>query len=72
MLKAISAPYRQVQFIPTGGITLENMPGYLALPQVLACGGSWLASRDQLANNQFDAIEKTVAAAVAITNPARA
>jgi 2-dehydro-3-deoxyphosphogluconate aldolase/(4S)-4-hydroxy-2-oxoglutarate aldolase len=72
MLKAISAPYRQVRFIPTGGITLENMPGYLALPQVLACGGSWLASRDKLANNQFDVIEKTVAAAVAITNPARA
>jgi 2-dehydro-3-deoxyphosphogluconate aldolase/(4S)-4-hydroxy-2-oxoglutarate aldolase len=64
MLKAISAPYRQVRFVPTGGITLDNMLDYLALPQVLACGGSWLVSRDKLANSQFDAIQDAVAAAV--------
>lgn len=68
MLKAISAPYRQVRFIPTGGITLENVRNYLALPQVLACGGSWLVSRDKLANRQFDAIQETVAAAVSVTS----
>ena len=64
MLKAISAPYRQVRFIPTGGITLENMLDYLALPQVLACGGSWLVSRDNLASSRFGAIQDTVTAAV--------
>jgi 2-dehydro-3-deoxyphosphogluconate aldolase/(4S)-4-hydroxy-2-oxoglutarate aldolase len=64
MLKAISAPYRQVRFVPTGGISLENVLDYLALPQVLACGGSWLVSRDKLANRQFDAIRDTVATAV--------
>jgi len=64
MLKAISGPYRQVRFVPTGGITLDNMLDYLAMPHVLACGGSWLAARDKLANNQFDTIQHTVAAAV--------
>jgi 2-dehydro-3-deoxyphosphogluconate aldolase/(4S)-4-hydroxy-2-oxoglutarate aldolase len=64
MLKAISAPYRQVRFIPTGGITLENMLDYVALPQVIACGGSWLVSRDNLASSRFGAIQDTVTAAV--------
>jgi 2-dehydro-3-deoxyphosphogluconate aldolase/(4S)-4-hydroxy-2-oxoglutarate aldolase len=53
-----------VRFIPTGGITLENMLNYLALPQVLACGGSWLVSRDNLASSRFGAIQDTVMAAV--------
>ena len=65
-LKAVSAPYGNVLFIPTGGISPENVLDYLALPQVHACGGSWLTPRDQLAANEFDAIRETVARTVAM------
>lgn len=41
-LRALSAVYPDVQFIPTGGIDLATLRDYLALPSVLACGGSWL------------------------------
>jgi 2-dehydro-3-deoxyphosphogluconate aldolase/(4S)-4-hydroxy-2-oxoglutarate aldolase len=57
MLKALAAPYLDVRFIPTGGITPELLPQYLKLPSVVACGGSWLAPRDLLAKGKFDAIK---------------
>ena len=41
-LKAFSGPYGQMRFIPTGGIHAGNLADYLALPSVLACGGSWM------------------------------
>ena len=41
-LKAFSGPYGEVRFIPTGGIHAGNLADYLALPSVLACGGSWM------------------------------
>lgn len=41
-LKAFGSVFREMQFMPTGGISAENISEYLALPQVLACGGSWL------------------------------
>ena len=41
-LKAFSGPYGQIRFIPTGGIHAGNLADYLALPSVLACGGSWM------------------------------
>jgi 2-dehydro-3-deoxyphosphogluconate aldolase/(4S)-4-hydroxy-2-oxoglutarate aldolase len=65
-LKALAGPYRNVRFLPTGGITPEKLPDYLKLPCVLACGGSWLAPRDKLAAGDFDAIRKLVERAVAI------
>lgn len=69
-LKAISAPYHHMQFVPTGGISMKNMMDYLILPQVLACGGSWLISQDNLANNQFDAIRTTVSETVELLSSA--
>ncbi|PRY95485.1 2-dehydro-3-deoxyphosphogluconate aldolase/(4S)-4-hydroxy-2-oxoglutarate aldolase [Hasllibacter halocynthiae] len=44
-LKAIGAPIPQVAFCPTGGVTPGNAPGYLALPNVLCVGGSWVAPK---------------------------
>jgi 2-dehydro-3-deoxyphosphogluconate aldolase/(4S)-4-hydroxy-2-oxoglutarate aldolase len=65
-LKAIAAPYGEVSFMPTGGITRANLGNYLAFSRVVACGGSWMASREWIANGDFDAIraetERTVAA----------
>jgi 2-dehydro-3-deoxyphosphogluconate aldolase / (4S)-4-hydroxy-2-oxoglutarate aldolase len=55
-LKAVSAPYAGVRFIPTGGIKADNLADYLALPSVLAVGGSWLAKKDDIAAGNFDAI----------------
>lgn len=44
MLKALSAPLPGIRFMPTGGISLKNASDYLALPNVLAIGGSWLCT----------------------------
>lgn len=64
-LKAISAPYRGVRFIPTGGITLSNVASYLMLDNVIACGGSWIAPSGEIAAGSFDAIRAKASAAVA-------
>jgi len=56
MLKAIGGPYRDVKFIPTGGINSDNFADYLALPQVLACGGSWLVKKQTISAGKFETI----------------
>ena len=71
-LKAICAPYRQVQFIPTGGIDAKNIGQYLALPQVVACGGSWMVKPDLLEAGDFAAVKRLAAEAVAMTGQYRA
>ena len=70
-LKAISAPYGKVRFIPTGGISTKNLCDYLSLPSVMACGGSWIAPRDLLAAGDFEAIGKRTAEAVKIISNAQ-
>ena len=42
MLKALSAVFRDMRFVPTGGISADNLMDYLDVPSVVACGGSWL------------------------------
>jgi 2-dehydro-3-deoxyphosphogluconate aldolase / (4S)-4-hydroxy-2-oxoglutarate aldolase len=49
MLKALAGPFPDVAFCPTGGITLETAPAFLALPNVKVCGGSWLTPADAVA-----------------------
>lgn len=56
MLKAMSAPYGGVKFIPTGGINANNLNTYLAFPKVLACGGSWMVKADLISAGKFDEI----------------
>ncbi len=65
-LKALIAPFPMMRFVPTGGISPENLSRYLKLPSVSACGGSWLATRQLIASGQFDTIRKQVREAVAI------
>ncbi|HEX8943578.1 MAG TPA: bifunctional 4-hydroxy-2-oxoglutarate aldolase/2-dehydro-3-deoxy-phosphogluconate aldolase [Gemmatimonadaceae bacterium] len=55
-LKAIAAPYVDVCFMPTGGISAANVASYLAFQRVVACGGSWMAPADWIAAKQFDRI----------------
>ena len=65
-LKAISAPYTGVEFMPTGGISLQNLESYLSYPKVVACGGSWIAPTNLLAAEKFDAITEEARKAVAL------
>jgi len=55
-LKAVGAPYGMVQFIPTGGVNTANIAAYLALKNVVACGGSWMAPADWIRAKDFDRI----------------
>jgi 2-dehydro-3-deoxyphosphogluconate aldolase/(4S)-4-hydroxy-2-oxoglutarate aldolase len=55
-LKAIAAPYPDLRFIPTGGISAANVASYLAYDRVVACGGSWMAPSDWIAQGQFTRI----------------
>lgn len=63
-LAAISGPLPDLRFIPTGGISLENLIDYLALPNVLACGGSWMVSRSMLEQRDFQGIQDAASQAV--------
>lgn len=56
-LKAIGAPIPQVMFCPTGGVTLKNAPDYLALPNTVCVGGSWVAPKDLMLKGDWAAIE---------------
>jgi 2-dehydro-3-deoxyphosphogluconate aldolase/(4S)-4-hydroxy-2-oxoglutarate aldolase len=55
-LKAMAAPYGDVGFMPTGGVSLANLGSYLAYDRIVACGGSWMAPADWIAAKQFDRI----------------
>jgi 2-dehydro-3-deoxyphosphogluconate aldolase / (4S)-4-hydroxy-2-oxoglutarate aldolase len=63
-LRALSAPYGKLKFIPTGGIDEKNILSYLSFPKVLACGGSWMVKTDMIANKQFDQIKSITEQAV--------
>ncbi|MBA3645747.1 MAG: bifunctional 4-hydroxy-2-oxoglutarate aldolase/2-dehydro-3-deoxy-phosphogluconate aldolase [Gemmatimonadaceae bacterium] len=65
-LKAVSAPYRDVRFIPTGGVTPANILEYLAIGAVIACGGSWMTPADQIAAGRFGQIEQSARSASAL------
>jgi len=63
-LRAVSATYPDVRFIPTGGIGPDNMADYLAVPSVLAVGGSWLVKESLLRAGRFDDVERLAHEAV--------
>ncbi len=63
-IKALSAPFADVRFVPTGGITPSNMSGYLDLPQVLAVGGSWMVKQELLASGSFAEVTRLAREAV--------
>ncbi len=65
-LKAMSAPYSMVKFIPTGGISAANLAEYIMFPKVLACGGSWLAKDELIKAGQFGEITRITRAAMDI------
>lgn len=67
MLKNISAPFAHLglKFIPTGGVTLDNMSDWLSMPQIAAVGGTWIAKPEDMAAGDWSGITKKARAAVA-------
>ena len=65
-LKALGGPFRDVRFVPTGGISPGNLAAYLELPAVVACGGSWMAPPPLVAAGDFAAVTRLAAAAAEI------
>jgi len=57
-LRAVSATYPDVRFLPTGGIGPDDAAEYLAVPSVLAVGGSWLVRPELLRAGRFDEVER--------------
>lgn len=62
-LKAFESVHPSVLFIPTGGIQENNINEYLALKNVLACGGSWIVPTDLIEAGKFETIEKLIRSA---------
>lgn len=56
MLKALGSVFKDVNFMPTGGVSADNLAEYLALPNVLACGGSWLTPKSAIADGDYQVI----------------
>lgn len=65
-LQALGAVYPEVPFFPTGGINPENLAQYLALGNVLCCGGTWLAPADLLSRRRFDEVESRARQALSV------
>ena len=65
-LRGIAAPIPEAHFMPTGGITVENAPAYLALDTVACIGGTWIAPASALAAFDFDTIADLARAAAAL------
>ena len=68
MIKNLLGAFRftGVKFMPTGGITAANVRDYLAVPEVVACGGTWIVPKDALANDDWDRIKSLASEAAAI------
>ena len=64
-VKALSAPFLDVRFVPTGGIDADDCGEYLRVPSVLAVGGSWMVPRKAIADGDFDRIRQLTSASVA-------
>ena len=64
MIKAMSAPYVNMKFMPTGGISAKNLNEYLSFNKIIACGGSWMVKDDLIKAGEFDKIEALTREAV--------
>lgn len=70
-LKALSSVFRTMRFIPTGGVSPANLAEFLAIPAVLACGGSWLTPASLIQQGDFEGVSKLAREAVSISDQVR-
>lgn len=66
-IKLLSGPFPSVRFVPTGGINFKNLGDYLKNDKILACGGSYMATADQIKNGDFEGITAACKKAVDIS-----
>ena len=68
MIKNLLGAFRftGVRFMPTGGVNLSNVADYLAVPEIVCCGGTWIVPKDALSSGDYAAIEKLAAEAAAL------
>ena len=71
MLKALAAVFRGIRFMPTGGVSAANLAEYLAVPSVIACGGSWLTPAEVIKTGNYAAITRLAQEALAIAASVR-
>jgi 2-dehydro-3-deoxyphosphogluconate aldolase/(4S)-4-hydroxy-2-oxoglutarate aldolase len=71
MLKAFSAVFGEMRFMPTGGVSAANLPEFLSVPSVIACGGSWLTPRHAIEASDYAQVTELAREAVAIASAAR-
>lgn len=65
MIKAMAAPYTEMKFMPTGGVTPQNLNDYLAFSKIVACGGSWMVNDELVESEDFEQITRLTQNAVA-------
>jgi 2-dehydro-3-deoxyphosphogluconate aldolase / (4S)-4-hydroxy-2-oxoglutarate aldolase len=70
-LKALTGPFAGVRFMPSGGIGAANVARYLRLPQVVACGGSWMVAPMLIDERRFDRVELLTRQAMALVRDVR-
>lgn len=70
-IKALSAPYVGLKFMPTGGVSASNLKDYFGCKSVIACGGSWMVKGDLIAAGKFDEIRQMTAEAVKLAGEIR-
>ncbi len=71
-IKALSAPFGQVRFLPTGGVSPDNLKDFISNKAVAAVGGSWVCKKDDVANHDWDKITALSAEAVKTIKEMRA
>lgn len=71
MIKALSSVFREMRFMPTGGVSAANLSEFLELPSVLACGGSWLTPKEAVAIGDYSQITTLASEALAIAQATR-
>lgn len=64
MITALAAPFPQLRFMPSGGVSAATMTDYLSLPMVPAVSGSWMVDRELLRRNRYDEVTRLSAAAI--------
>jgi 2-dehydro-3-deoxyphosphogluconate aldolase/(4S)-4-hydroxy-2-oxoglutarate aldolase len=70
-IKAVSAPYDRLRFMPTGGINPAKLEKYVAFDRIIACGGSWMVRQELIDSGNFEEITRLCREAKEIVRQAR-
>lgn len=70
-LKALGSVFRTMRFIPTGGVSPDNLADFLSIPAVLACGGSWLTPKSLIEKGDFEGVSRLAREALSIAGKSR-